>query len=226
MDIDAVKGGEERYWPLWNIGGRGNAFWCSTPSPGQMSFICRQTLAPRYPRCSGWLSGHRNGLAEYLWPGAAHLPVRDIRSLCFCASAYDIAHKQITYSAERGLPTVPLDIDAYIEGGKSAQRAAKQAEQFCRGASSSSAGGKYSLQARHQQSYHGVLCTGCNSVDHDAAFDGWSSSAARACRACSGSSALSICEPAAHTGTRRTGPDAGRLLRRSGVRPQGRQHGP
>lgn len=93
-----------------------------------------ETLAPRYPKVfwTGSL-GIADGLAEYLYGSAqpCTFPVRQIRSLCFCASAYDIAHKQIAYSAQRGLQTVPLDMDAYIEGDTQVpQRAAGAAREL------------------------------------------------------------------------------------------------
>ena len=135
VDIDAVKGSEETLLAAVEHqlaeGTRILVFDAITRAD---VLHLLKTLAPRYPKVfwTGSL-GIADGLAEYLYgPAQTHtFPVRDIRSLCFCASAYDIAHKQITYSAERGLQTVPLDIDAYIEGGKEVpQQAAKQAEQL------------------------------------------------------------------------------------------------
>ena len=133
VDIDAVKGGEETLLAAveHQLAEETRILVFDAITRADVLHLLK-TLAPRYPKVfwTGSL-GIADGLAEYLYgPAQPHtFPVRDIRSLCFCASAYDIAHKQITYSAERGLQTVPLDIDAYIEGGKEVpQRAAKQAE--------------------------------------------------------------------------------------------------
>ena len=135
VDIDAVKGGEETLLAAveHQLAEETRILVFDAITRTDVLHLLK-TLAPRYPKVlwTGSL-GIADGLAEYLYgPAQPHtFPVRDVRSLCFCASAYDIAHKQITYSAERGLQTVPLDIDAYIEGGKEVpQRAAKQAEQL------------------------------------------------------------------------------------------------
>ena len=100
--------------------------------------------------------------------------MRNIRSLCFCASAYDIAHKQITYSAERGLQTVPLDIDAYIEGGKEVpQLAAKQAEQLLGQGSVIlfPQVEKYSYKPGTSKAIMECFAQAAAAFDHDAAFD-------------------------------------------------------
>lgn len=78
-----------------------------------------RTLQPLYPKVF-WTGSL--GLAE-VWPNISRaeqpLPpaaVRQVRCLGFCASAYEIAKKQLAYSQSRGLTVVPVEIDAYIEG--------------------------------------------------------------------------------------------------------------
>lgn len=82
--------------------------------------------------------GIANGLAEYFYgPRSAvyHPSPRNIRSLCFCASDYDIAHKQIEYSRQYGLGVVAVDVDSYINGDScvlcDAVQKASDALKFC-----------------------------------------------------------------------------------------------
>ena len=78
------------------------------------------SLMPAFPKVfwTGSL-GIANGLAEYFYGPRSmvyHPSQRNIRSLCFCASDYDIARKQIEYSQQRGLSIVAADVDSYIDG--------------------------------------------------------------------------------------------------------------
>ena len=58
-----------------------------------------------------------------------------MRCLGFCASAYEIAKKQLAYSQSRGLTVVPVEIDAYIEGDQTVphQAAAAALDAFALG---------------------------------------------------------------------------------------------
>ncbi len=178
VDIDAVKGGEETLLAAveHQLAEETRILVFDAITRTDVLHLLK-TLAPRYPKVfwTGSL-GIADGLAEYLYgPAQPHtFPVRDIRSLCFCASAYDIAHKQITYSAERGLQTVPLDIDAYIEGGKEVpQRAAKQAEQLLGQGSVIlfPQVEKYSYKPGTSKAIMECFAQAAAAFDHDAAFD-------------------------------------------------------
>lgn len=93
------------------------------------------TLFPRYQKVfwTGSL-GLADGLAQYLYgpaqparsPDAA--PPLPPRCLGFCASAYEIAHRQMEFSAAHGLYLVPLDMDAYLDGDQDVpEKAARRA---------------------------------------------------------------------------------------------------
>ena len=121
VDIDAVKGSEETLLAAVEHqlaeGTRILVFDAITRAD---VLHLLKTLAPRYPKVfwTGSL-GIADGLAEYLYGPEQPLPpaaVRQVRCLGFCASAYEIAKKQLAYSQSRGLTVVPVEIDAYIEG--------------------------------------------------------------------------------------------------------------
>lgn len=133
VDIDCVKGGDLPGAVRQRLeeGARILVFDAITRAD---TLRILRTLQPVYPKVfwTGSL-GIADGLAEYLYGPvreAAFAP-RDLRCLCFCASAYDIAKRQIAYSMEQGLTLVPVNIDAYAEGDSAvpeqAARAAKAA---------------------------------------------------------------------------------------------------
>ena len=83
-----------------------------------------QTLVPLYPQVfwTGSL-GLADGLATYLYgvPQPHVFQKRRVKSLCFCASAYDMAQKQVTKSHENGLLISELNIDALLDGDEMAK---------------------------------------------------------------------------------------------------------
>ncbi len=87
------------------------------------------TLYPHYPKVfwTGSL-GLADGLAQYLYGDVrpADTSVRPLRCLGFCASAYEIARRQVEYSEALGLHVVRLDMDAYIDGDPQVLRRAAQ----------------------------------------------------------------------------------------------------
>lgn len=118
VDIDAVKGGRilEETSKRISEGCRIIVFDAITREDTRRLV---ETLYPVYSNVfwTGSL-GIADGLAEYFlgsWQ-KAFFPVRNIRCLGFCASAYGIARKQIEYSRQRGLHVAFLDMDAYIDG--------------------------------------------------------------------------------------------------------------
>lgn len=118
VDIDAVKGGKilEETSKRVAEGCRIIVFDAVTREDTRRLI---ETLYPVYKDVfwTGSL-GIADGLAEYFlgdWQ-KTFFPVRNIRCLGFCASAYEIARKQIEYSRQRGLHVTSLDIDAYIDG--------------------------------------------------------------------------------------------------------------
>ena len=92
------------------------------------------TLMPRFPNVfwTGSL-GIADGLAEKLFGERKPLPprgFRSLRNLCFTASGYGIVKKQIAFSQSRGMKTVAVNADAWIDGqtDESARAADEAAE--------------------------------------------------------------------------------------------------
>ena len=130
VDIDAVKGGDLEHAVAEQIaqGVRILVFDAITRAD---TLHIISSLFPHYPKVfwTGSL-GLADGLAQYLYGPAqpARIPGSSPRCLGFCASAYEIARRQIQFSASRGLHPVPLDMDAYLDGDKSVpERAIRQA---------------------------------------------------------------------------------------------------
>lgn len=65
--------------------------------------------------------GIANELANYLYgnPKPKAFKSRNIKSICFCASAYVKAKNQIIYSERNGLQVTEIDIDSLIDGDRS-----------------------------------------------------------------------------------------------------------
>lgn len=118
VDLDAVKGGD-----LLEAVGRaveaGNRIIVFDAVTAEDTLHIIETLQPHYPKVfwTGSL-GLADALASYLYGPPHPRPAvrRDIRSVCFCASAYETARRQIAYSARRGLNVVRLDVDALRDG--------------------------------------------------------------------------------------------------------------
>lgn len=123
VDIDAVKGGQivEQTEARLKEGCRIVVFDAITKAD---TVAIISSLAPRCPNVfwTGSL-GLADGLAQYLYGDPKPYPVkkRDVRCLAFCASAYDMAHRQIAYSEKNGLSVVRLDMDAVLDGDKAIQ---------------------------------------------------------------------------------------------------------
>ena len=119
VDIDTVKGGDLAGAVQQQIS-RGCRILVFDAITKRDTLHIIRTLQPLSPKVfwTGSL-GLADGLAEYLYGPEQPLPpaaVRQVRCLGFCASAYEIAKKQLAYSQSRGLTVVPVEIDAYIEG--------------------------------------------------------------------------------------------------------------
>lgn len=121
VDIDAVKGGGllKETARLVQNGCRIIVFDAITKRDTELII---ETLFPIYQKVfwTGSL-GIADGLAQYLYGDkkSTILPKREIRSICFCASAYDMAKKQILHSQSQGLQVVELDMDKVIDGDES-----------------------------------------------------------------------------------------------------------
>ena len=119
VDIDKVKGGDLLAAVREQTeNGRRIIVFDAITKDDTMRILCE--LMPVYPNVfwTGSL-GIADGLAEHLF--GSPLPQsqrqsRDIRSLCFTASGYEIVQKQIEYSRARGLQVITLDVDAWIDG--------------------------------------------------------------------------------------------------------------
>lgn len=129
VDIDAVKGGDLKHSVADQIahGARILVFDAITRAD---TLHIISTLFPHYPNVfwTGSL-GLADGLAQFLYGPAqpTHISGSLPRCLGFCASAYEIAHQQIQFSASLGLHPVPLDMDAYLDGdGSVIERAVSQ----------------------------------------------------------------------------------------------------
>ncbi|NCB52713.1 MAG: four-carbon acid sugar kinase family protein [Clostridia bacterium] len=126
VDIDAVKGGNilAKTQQAVSAGCRIIVFDAVTKKD---TIDIISALFPVYPRVlwTGSL-GIADGLAAYLY--GEELPhvlkARDIKSVCFCASAYEMAKKQIRRSQENGLSVTELDIDAVMDGDTAAAASA------------------------------------------------------------------------------------------------------
>ena len=122
VDIDAVKGGNilAKTRDAVSSGCRIIVF-DAVSKKDTLNII--EALFPAYPKVfwTGSL-GIADGLASYLYgePIPRVLKKRDIKSVCFCASAYEMAKKQIKRSAKNGLSITEFDIDAIIDGDTSA----------------------------------------------------------------------------------------------------------
>ncbi len=122
VDVDAVKGGKilERTQEEVEAGRRIIVFDAITHSD---TLRIIQTLAPVYPHVfwTGSL-GIAEGLGDYLYGVAPEKLLRgprDIRCVCFCASAYEMARRQIAYSEKMGLQVINLEIDRLLDGDSS-----------------------------------------------------------------------------------------------------------
>ena len=129
VDIDAVKGGylERSVADQIAKGAKILVFDAITREDTQRIL---STLFPLYPNVfwTGSL-GLADGLAQYLFGDVrpARIPALAPHCLGFCASAYEIAKRQIQFSAQRGLCPVQLDVDAYLDGDEDAvERAVEQ----------------------------------------------------------------------------------------------------
>ena len=118
VDIDVVKGGNLLQATTEQVekGCRIVVFDAITKAD---TLHILQTLLPHFKKVfwTGSL-GIADGLAEQLfgsWQQTV-FPPEKIRSLGFCASAYEVCKAQQEYSQKRGLQLVKLDIDNYIEG--------------------------------------------------------------------------------------------------------------
>lgn len=130
VDIDVVKGGDLT-GAVEALVAKGTRILVFDAITRADTLHIISTLLPRYPNVfwTGSL-GLADGLAQYLYgsPQPEHFPAAFPRCLGFCASAYDIAQKQIEYSAAWGLCLVRLDMDAYLDGDSSVlETAAAQA---------------------------------------------------------------------------------------------------
>ena len=129
VDIDVVKGGDLT-GAVEALVAKGTRILVFDAITRADTLHIISTLFPRYPNVfwTGSL-GLADGLAQYLYGSAQpkHFPAKFPRCLGFCASAYDIAKKQMEYSAARGLRLVYLDMDAYLDGNSDVlERAAAQ----------------------------------------------------------------------------------------------------
>ncbi|WP_158095997.1 four-carbon acid sugar kinase family protein [Cloacibacillus sp. An23] len=119
VDIDVVKGGDIRRATAEELDeGKKIIVFDAVTDKDTLKIISE--LMPVYDKVfwTGSL-GIANGLAEFLYGprSICYKPQRrDIRCLCFSASDYDIAKRQIEYSHSLGLKIVCADIDAYIDG--------------------------------------------------------------------------------------------------------------
>lgn len=121
VDIDAVKGGRIQKMTAQKVAeGCRIVVFDAITQKDTLEII--RTLQPLYSRVfwTGSL-GIADGLAQYFFGDAHAFPMkkRNIRSLCFCGSAYDSAKRQIEFSSESGLQTVEVDIDTAIDGNRS-----------------------------------------------------------------------------------------------------------
>ena len=118
VDIDVVKGGDLA-GAVESLVAKGTRILVFDAITRTDTLHIISTLLPRYPKVfwTGSL-GLADGLAQYLYGDAqpVHFPATSPRCLGFCASAYEIAKKQMEYSAARGLHLVSLDMDAYLDG--------------------------------------------------------------------------------------------------------------
>ena len=123
VNIDAVKSGriKEKTSRLLSEGKRIIVF--DAVSKGDTLAIV-STLMPEFSHAywTGSL-GIADALAQYFFgnvkPSALHS--RSVRSMCFSASAYPMAKRQVAVSREAGLEVVELDMDAVIDGSKQAE---------------------------------------------------------------------------------------------------------
>ena len=136
VDIDAVKGGRvlEATERALESGARIVVFDAVSKAD---TLVILEALVPVYKNVfwTGSL-GIADGLAQYLYGDViANIPrARDVRCLCFSASAYEMAKRQIAWSAGKGLNVCEIDIDALIDGDESViekcvERAGKLLEQ-------------------------------------------------------------------------------------------------
>lgn len=126
VDIDTVKGGDIATKTREAVSA-GHRIVVFDAVSRQDALRILSALFDEFPKVfwTGSL-GIADGLATYLY-GAPKPPVlkkRDITSVCFCASAYDAAKRQIERSRANGLQVTELDIDAYMDGDPSALDAA------------------------------------------------------------------------------------------------------
>ncbi|QTQ14669.1 four-carbon acid sugar kinase family protein [Treponema parvum] len=118
VDIDAVKRGKIAQETEKNIsnGCRIIVFDAITKED---TIEIIKTLHPVYKKVfwTGSL-GIADGIAQYFFGSwqKHHFEIRNIKCLGFCASAYEIAKKQIALSSERGLQIAEIDIDECIDG--------------------------------------------------------------------------------------------------------------
>lgn len=133
VNIDAVKGGKilEATQEALKDGARIIVF---DAVSREDTLAILSALMPVYKKVfwTGSL-GIADGLAQYLYGDvvAKRPGRRDVRCLCFCASAYDMAKRQIAWSAERGLRVCEIDMDALIDGDESVlEKCVKEAESF------------------------------------------------------------------------------------------------
>ncbi|MCI8649388.1 MAG: four-carbon acid sugar kinase family protein [Anaerotruncus sp.] len=123
VDIDAVKGETLAQKTAEQLAA-GHRILVFDAITRQDTLHILQTLAPLYPKVfwTGSL-GIADGLATYLYgaPQPHLFQKRPVRSLCFCASAYEMAKKQVEKSRENGLLVTELEIDALLDGDESAK---------------------------------------------------------------------------------------------------------
>ena len=126
VDIDAVKSGriKQETEKLLNSGKRIIVFDAVSRSD---TLAIISTLMPDYSYAfwTGSL-GIADALAQFFFGDTKPLnpKSRSIRSLCFSASAYPMAKKQIAVSQKAGLKIVELDMDAVIDGSLQAEQTA------------------------------------------------------------------------------------------------------
>ncbi|MEM5769392.1 MAG: four-carbon acid sugar kinase family protein [Bacillota bacterium] len=128
VDIDAVKGDGLAEKTARQIAA-GNRVLVFDAITREDTLKILRTLDPLYPNVfwTGSL-GLADGLATYLYGEARPhcFERRSVRSVCFCASAYDMAKRQIARSRENGLLLSELDIDAVLDGDPDAEQRAVQ----------------------------------------------------------------------------------------------------